>query len=1123
MTAQTETGQITGTVTDATGAVLQHAKVTVKSLATGLSRETTTSAAGVYTVPNLLPGSYQVSASAPNFATARRTATVAVGARVGLDFQLEVGTEQTVVQVEGAGQLVNTETQTMENMVTTRQVLDLPTLTRNPYSLVVTAGNVSESEPSLRGVGVSINGQRAAGTNILLDGASNNDEFTAEVGQQVPLDSVQEFSVITNNFTAEYGRASGGVVNVATKSGTNDYHGSVYEFNRVSRFTSNSFDNNANGVPKPVFTRNQFGYSVGGPILKDKLFVFQNTEWIRVRSAATRFVWVPTPELIGASAAPTQEFFRTYGALRPGLSTIQTLSRNQLTAQGFDPCRGAAAGGPCLSLSPTLPMFSRVAYNYPADSGGGDPQDTYMLVGRVDYNLSDRTQLYGRYALYSENDFRGVNADSPYQGFDTGITHFNNNFLLSATHTFRPTLISQTKAVFNRLNEQQPLGDRPPVPTLYTNPTGPGSIFNNFIAYPGYLPFNPGSAIPFGGPQNFLQFYHDMSWVKGKHDVRFGGSYVHMQDNRMFGAYQEAVEALSSGSVASSIDNFLRGELFSFTAAVYPQGKFPCVGAPTDACTLTLPVGQPDFTRSNRYNEFAFYGQDSWKVKPRFTLNLGLRWEYFGVQHNKNPQLDSNFYDGTGGTLADRVRSGQAMLAPNSPIGGLWAKDRDNFAPRVGFAWDIFGDGKTSLRGGYGIGYERNFGNVTFNVIQNPPNYAVVDLRAGRDVAAIPITVNNLGPLAGTSGSKALPRSSLRNVDQNIETAYAQFWGVSLQRQLNGGLMVGLSYSGSRGQNLYSLANVNQPGYGNIYLGIPCTPGTSLGDPGTCVDRLNQQYSTMYRRGNLGFSRYNGFNTRVEARNVAHSGVSLVANYTWSHSIDNGSSTFSDTTSKVPSANNGDFVVGLLDYFHPALDKGDSEWDVRHRLAISGVWEIPSGRFQGPASGRILGGWMVAPIFTAHTGTPFSIFDCTYAANVCARAAFNGPMPRTGADNPTPTATPNTFRFMELPAANVVNFVNPAYNVSDYFPFPGNMSGRDAFRAPGWWNLDFAVMKNTKINERFSVQLRGEAYNIFNHANLYVQGASADVSSTDFIPASRGSTGATFDRRNLQLAVKLIF
>ena len=294
-----------------------------------------------------------------------------------MDFTLELGQTNTIVEVkEKTSAAVNTQTQTLGTLVTAKEIVDLPTLTRNPYDLVRTAGNVSEADPSTqagapRGAGVAINGLRSASTNVMLDGVNNNDEFTASIGQAIPLDAVQEFTVLTSNFTSEFGRASGGIVNAVTKSGTNSYHGTLYEFNRNSKIASNSFDNNSNRISRPIFKRNQFGYSAGGPLTPNKLFIFSSTEWIRVRSEDTRTVFIPAPDLIAASGAGAKNFFSTFGQLRQGVISLGTFSRNDLRAQGFDPCRGAATGGPCTSLSPTLPLFQRVAYNRPFDSGGG--------------------------------------------------------------------------------------------------------------------------------------------------------------------------------------------------------------------------------------------------------------------------------------------------------------------------------------------------------------------------------------------------------------------------------------------------------------------------------------------------------------------------------------------------------------------------------------------------------------------------------------------------------------------------------------------------------------------------------------------------------------------------------
>jgi hypothetical protein len=1107
LAGQVETGQIVGTVMDPTGAVVPNAKVTVRAQATQVSRSATTNEAGLYTFANLLPGDYEITVEASGFATQRRPVTVAVGARVTVDFRLEVGRTETVVEVAATAVQVNTATQTLGVVIDRQAVVELPSLTRNPYDFVVTAGNVSETDPTGRGVGVAINGQRAASTNVLLDGAANNDEFVAAVGQTVPLDSVQEFSVLTNNFTAEFGRASGGVVNVATRSGTNEFHGTAYEFNRVSRLTSNTPENNANGVPRSVFNRNQFGYSIGGPIKRDKAFFFQNTEWIRIRSGASQFAWIPTPQFIAAAAPNTREFFSTLGKRRPDAQSLGIFSRNQLIAQGFDPCAGAAAGGPCQRLDPNMALFEKVTYTVPSDAGGGDPQNAVLLVGRVDYNLSERTQLYGRYALEDRNVFEGTVSNSPYDGFNTGQTTRNQSYLASLIHTPSPRFVTQSKLVFNRLNTLQPLGPAGVVPTLYM--LDRRAVFlGTSVAFPGYLPFSPGTGIPFGGPQNFLQGYEDLSYTRGAHQFRFGGSYVYLRDNRTFGAYQEAAETLST-RFGTAMDNFLTGDLLRFQAAVDPQGKFPCGATVTPQCTLQLPVGPPSFSRSNRYHEFALYVQDSWRVRPRMTLNLGLRWEYFGVQHNKNPRLDSNYYDGGGGNIFQQIRNGDVAIVPNSPIKGLWRKDWDNFAPRLGFAWDITGDGKTSFRAGYGIGYERNFGNVTFNVIQNPPNYAVIALTAGADLPRIPVSVNNAGPLAGTTGTKALPRVSLRNVDANIRTAYAHFWSASLEREVVNGLVVGLDYSGSKGQRLYSLEDPNRIGSGHVFLGDPCA---DPGNPGVCTNRLRlTQYTNINRRGGNAFSDYHGLNFRTTIRNFRDTGLNLTANYTWSHAIDNLSSTFSERSNN--------FNLGLLDPFDPKLDRGDADFDIRHRLGLGAHWEIPFARHTRGVVNRILHGWVVAPIFTARTGNPYTLWDCTNAYYaVCPRAMFDGPVKRSPTENPPPAGQPNRFKFLDLAGAPInSSYVHPITGTAEFGPFPRNMTGRNAFRSPGAWNIDVGFYKNTRVNERFTLQFRGEFYNLPNHPNLIIDGGETDVSSVEFVPALKEG------RRNIQFALKLIF
>jgi len=1118
--AQTETGQISGTVLDPQNSIVPNAKITIRNAGTGALRETTSDDHGTFIVTNLLPARYSVMAEAQGFAKLEQQVDLPPGGRAGLELKLQVGKVGETVEVSATALAVNTENQTVGQLITSNDLANLPLLTRNPYDLVGGAANVSSAADAgltMRGAGYNINGLRSAGTNILLDGAANNDEFTASVGQTVPLDSVQEINVLTNNFTAEYGRASAGVVNVTTKSGTNDFHGTAYEFGRYSALATNTFDNNARGIAKPGFTRNQFGYSVGGPIMKDKLFFFQSSEWLRIRSSATSIINVPTPQLITAANPNTQQFFSAFGALRSNFIQLKTYTRDQLTAAGITACPQAPSTCDTdFPVGSATPMFAQGRYSVPSDSGAGFPQNTYYIVGRADWNVTSKTQLYGRYALEKGNQFTGAVTNSPYAGYDSGQTTTNNSFLLSLIHTFTPALTSQSKIVFNRLNLLQPLGSNPVGPTLYMNSTSAPSIEGNLIAMPGYSPFTPGNAIPFGGPQNFVQAYQDLSSVHGRHTFRFGGNYTYIRDNRSFGAYEEAVESLSATtSFSTSMESFLNGVLGQFQSAIDPQGKFPCGAAgPVPSCTVTLPVGPPVFARSNRYHEFGTYFEDSWKATNRLTFNLGMRWDYFGVQHNKDPNLDSNYYDAQGGNIFTNIRNGSVATVPNSPIHGLWKKDWNNFGPRLGVAYDLFGNGKTALRGGWGISYERNFGNVTFNVIQNPPAYAVVSILPTDVGGTIPITTDNAGPLGGSTGSKALPKVSLRNVNPDIETAYAHLWSAVFEHQVTHNFLMAIDYNGSKGVDLYSIENPNRPGSGNVYLGDPCptTPCASAN-----LTRLqNFQYSNINRRGDNGFSHYNAVDFRVELTNLGNTGLNLHSSYTYAHAIDNISSTFSES--------NNNANLGLLDPFNPKIDKGNSDFDQRHRFVFSGTWDVPFARNMTGAAKGFLDGWTAAPIVTIRGGFPFTLYDCTNARTTCMRAVQTSPHSKTGSAVPDPSGAANTFDYFNFSSGFDSSYVNPIVGISDFGPFPKNMLTRGYFYGPGAYTIDFGIYKTTRINERLRLQIRGEFFNLLNHSNMWLTLGDNDLSSTTIVHAQKGVPPINAnERRNVQLALKLLF
>ncbi len=1143
-----EQGQITGTVTDATGAIVPNVIVTARNTGTNAARQVTVNSSGLFTITDLQPASYSVEVPASaGFGGYKVSVVVTVGGKLNLDIKLQTASATTTVEVdaENGSAQINTSTQELSQVIGEEQVSQLPSLTRNPYDFIALSGNISSGDAgsnnlaqnaSTRGVGFGLNGGRTSGTEILLDGVENIYVFGDSVGARIPLDSVQEYSVITSNFQPQYGRASGGVVNVLSKSGTNLFHGTVYEFNRLSAYTANTFYNDVNSNPKGTYTRNQFGGAVGGPILKDKLFFFGDVEFTRVRSSASSQSLIPTAQFLAQAPANVQAYFTAYGQNAPTSSNIVTNAQINPTSSTLT----------YPNLPATFPVFQKIAFNVPQDAGGGLPQNTYNVFGRVDYNASSRTQAFFRYANYHETDIAGGTFGSPYAQYNIGGGNLATAYLLSVAHEFSPSISSATKLSFardNQLNTYNTALQNTPALAISAN----AQVAGTNVQFPGFYSSNPASAggLPYGGPSNTSQINEDFNVTKGKHAAQFGAQLLYIQENQSFGAYAQAAEVLGN-SRSVGLANLETGTLFSFEAAVNTGGKLPCVRNPytgvlatTTACSVTLPASSPSFARSDRFKDYGIYAQDNFKATTRLALNYGIRYEYFGVQHNNNQSLDSNFYYGAGSSLPAQIRSGQVFTAPTSPLGKLWNPQYGTVSPRIGFAYDIFGDGKSSFRGGYGISYERNFGNVTYNLIQNPPAYGVI-VENNSAQTPLSVTTQNLGPLAGTGTAVPLPPTSLRNVDENIRTAQTQFWSGALGRQLGPGTAVDVEYSGSRGIHLYDIKNYNGLGSGNALLGDanvePGTGGTTGVPAVTALTRLNPQYSNINNRGSNGDSYYNALNVQFNTANFRHSGLSLVANYTYSHTFDDLSTTFSET--------NNAFSLGYTNPFNPALDRGPSDFDIRHRFVLAPLYRTPGLSGHKGILKEVLGGYEVGGIYTVHTGTPFSYFDTTNnasgyniarytpAAGVVTQHTFKNIPTGTGFQS----GSPDYYTIGTLPTAN--SFSNPALvtsafpqGISDWGPFPATMSARNAFRGPGLWGFDAFVSKTFPIHERLNVELRAEGFNILNHHDLFIQGGLNDVNNygptADVITASKGgiqnNNGANDERRFGQFAAKINF
>jgi hypothetical protein len=914
----------------------------------------------------------------------------------------------------------------------------------------------------------------------------------------------------------------------------------VWEFNRIAAYTSNTETNDqinsaflAGGgtgpLPAPIgqYTRNQFGFAVGGPILKNKLFFFGSTEWTRVRSGATLTAAVPTPQFLALMAPNVQQYFNTYGGGKSFNFTKTYAS-------------GAAGIGSISGVPDGTPVFGLVSFTAPANAGGGVPQNTYNVVGRFDYNLGQNTQMFFRYANYNETDESGGIFASPYPQYNVGQTLQNTAYLYSLTHVFNPSLVTDTKLSFSRLNTSQTYDTAlQNTPVLITSVNAQVPTTSTFIQLPGFFDENPAvGGLPSGGPQNTIQWNQDLNWIKGNHSMQFGAQVIYIQDNNAYGAYAQAIEQLGS-TAAGGIQNLVTGNLDTFQAAVNPAGALPCVENPytgaltqTAGCSISLPATAPSFARSDRFHDWAVYGQDAFKVTPKFTFNYGVRYEYYGVQHNNNENLDSNYYYGSGSNYFDQIRNGQVFTTPNSPIHSLWNPQYGTVSPRIGFAYDVFGNGRTSVRGGFGISYERNFGNVTFNVIQNPPNYAVIVL-TGSATRPIPVTSSNTGPLAGSSGSVPLPPTSLRNVDENIRTAQTQFYSLAVEHQLSTNTVLSLQYAGARGLHLYDVKNINGLGSGNVFEGDPLSDGN--GNIG--LTRLNNQYSNINNRGSDGDSYYHALNVQFQTTDLHRTGLSLVGNYTLSHATDELSTSFSET-------NNAFFLLGYTDPFNPKLDHGSGDLDIRQRLVIAPIYRTPFFANGHSALKQALFGWQLTGIYTVRTGTPFPYFDSTNDSQ--AGQGYNVPRytPTATVTQHTFTTTngasgqgANTYVIGHLPAAT--SFANPALaipgfpnGISDWGPYPAAMTARNAFRGPGAWNVDAAVSKTFPIHEQVNLVFRAEGFDLLNHHNLYIQESLDDVANVgDGVPvpitASKGGIGnnggANDERRFGQFSLSVNF
>jgi len=1096
--AQDATGKITGTVTDPSGAVISGAKVTVTNVTTNVSHDTITNQSGFYQALQLPIGSYRVSVEMSGFqkTTIDSNTPLQINQTLKIDVQLQVGQTSSAVTVESNVSQVETENSAAGGTVIGQAIFELPLNGRNTLDLLATQPGVTPSNPGNGAAGsYSIGGQRTDSVTYLLDGGNNNNLLSNNVVANPNPDAVAEFRVIQNNYSAEYGRNAGGIVSVVTKSGTNSLHGTAYDYLRNNFFDANSFFNNQQGLPTPILKRNQYGGTIGGPILKDKLFFFFSYQGQKQTSLDLHLgkvnTFTPAQANGNFSGSPYASQVATFLQSNP-----QYQADPALAAQGIiDPTKidPVARNYFAKGLIPTSPL----GYLFP-QANAIDNREEYL--GRMDYNLTPRDVITGTFSA-SDNPLISPFASTSVLGFPTTTSNTNYFANIAYTHTFTPSLLNELRVTAQRQNHKQayPATSAPTASQLGANvpsddPTGPprlGFLGSNLSI--GFSPQGPTNEI-----DNTYAYYDNLSWVAGNHSMKFGFYFSPYQNNTVYDFYVNGEYYFyGPGSIGSGVDfaDFLMGlpdEFLQFGKA-------------------------PSNIRSHQYAGFA---QDTWKVARNFTLNYGLRYEY------AQPKYDTQgrSFSFIPGLQSQRfVNAPRGLVFPGDPGAPTGANfpDKNDFAPRFGFAWDVARDGKTSIRGGGGLFYDilKGEDNLQFN--GQAPFFGFGDVFPSGPGSPGPSGLQD--PYASAGAVNPFPsKPPSKNLDfdaagylpfggggvyfvnPHLRTPYVFQYNLSLQQQLAANLLLEVGYLGYSGHKMTGLLDVN-----------PFALGTR--------SRLyGSNFSYLNTFDNIGNANYNSMQVHLKRifNKMGPLGSSFFdVSYTWSHEIDNESG-FRENSTKVPYYNHNEF-------------RASGDTDVRHVLSISGGWDLPFNQLWEHGPKLLTKGWSLYPIFTYHTGFPIDVFAglSTSRTNPGPSGAGDAGLVRADySGSSIMTLDPSVYQYLANSAGTVNGgnyWFNPASfsntrlttansNRTPLTAYPYGTFPRNALRGPGQTNLDLTISKHFFITEKLNVELRGDAFNVLNHAEF--QNPDTTVSSGVF-----GQISTTYDPRILQLALHLQF
>ena len=1072
--AQISGATLSGTVTDQSGGVVPQATISIKNVATGITRSNATSAAGFYSAPNLLPGIYEVKAEAQGFTSKIQTGVnLTVGEQQVLNFALQVGQMSQTVEVNTEAPNVDLVSSTISAVVSSATVRELPLNGRSWTDLATLQPGVNsiQTQPDFtagpdrgkRGFGnqLTIDGARPQQNNYRLDGVSMNDYDNSApgsvLGGDLGVDAIQEFSVLTSNYSADYGRTAGGVVNAITRSGTNQFHGSVYEFLRNDALDAANFFENAGGIKKASFRQNQFGVSAGGPIRKDKLFVFGDYEGLRYTKGIPTFINVPSDAarlgiLAGGTAANQQAGTTCTNGTAPGhyLSPLASICVDDSAAK-YLPFWPHATSTPAGSDTGSFTFSARRLVT-----------ENFETV-HVDDKLSDKDSLAATYL----GDITPYSA--PDQLDDVLLNSRTNRQIgiLEETHIFSSSVTNSARFGFSRDAARNDVG-LSAINPLAKDPTL-AAVSGQFAAQvnvSGVNSFTGGLGA--NGPGQFhwnsFQGYDDAFWTHGAHSIKFGAAVERMQLN------MDQLSESSGTFTFSTLSDFLTNQPHKFTAA---QSANPAEGL--------------------RQTLFGLYLQDDWRVRPNLTLNLGLRWEMTTVPTEVQGKLATLFNLFTDAqphcaTIVTGSCAGGGPLLPNTTL--------HNFDPRVGFAWDPFHNGKTALRGGFGMFDVLPLISVYF------PATTVAPFQTTGFVQNDPALPGKF--YAGYNGV-SLPGSSMSAsyYDRQPHRSYNMQWNLNVQRELAPNLTVLVGYVGSRGVHL-PLSNNDRDivlptktPFGYLFP-VVADNSTSPPTPGP-ANTLNPNFGDINGVTYNGQSYYHALEVGVQ-KAMSH-GLAIHSSFTWGKSIDTGSAggagdQFSNS-------------IGAPPWYDLRSIRGLSDFNIGRTLVVTLTWQVPSPKSLSGAAGWITSGWEFGGIYKVSDGVPFTPTFGTdgdpQGLNSSDTWDFPNRLTGPGCETLTNPGNPNNYiktQCFAIPTAPASFFAGPTPMCSSD-PFFGSNAigtppqcfnlrgngGRNILIGPGTSNLDFSVFKNfpvKKISEEFNVQFRAEFFNVLNHANFAV-------------------------------------